>query len=89
MHCIDAMIQEMRFGWLPVGSRAMLAWLMAVLLLGAVTPCAAQTSPERGLRIVGAKDVLQPWLRRCGANCAQLWEQTIGPAVAIKAQGSQ
>lgn len=53
MHCIDPIIQEMKFGWFPVGSRATLACLMAVLLLGAVTPCAAQTPPERRLRIVG------------------------------------
>jgi TRAP-type C4-dicarboxylate transport system substrate-binding protein len=50
---IDPIIQEMKFGWFPLGSRAMLACVTAVLLLGAVTPCAAQPSPERRLRIVG------------------------------------
>ena len=39
---------------------------------------------ERRRRDIFAKHVLMPWVKRCGASCAQTWEQTVGPATGIK-----
>ncbi len=32
-----------------------------------------------------ARSVLTGWTQRCGAICAQVWDQTVGPVVGIKA----
>lgn len=37
-------------------------------------------------RTIFAGTVLTRWVHRCGAQCAQVWNQTIGPAVGIEAR---
>ncbi len=44
---------------------------------------------ERRRRDIFIANVLGPWVQRCGLSCAQLWQQTIGPAVGIKAPAVQ
>jgi TRAP-type C4-dicarboxylate transport system substrate-binding protein len=51
---------------------------------GAMVEVRPSAADERRTREIFAKEVLAPWVRRCGARCAQIWEQTIGPAVGIK-----
>jgi hypothetical protein len=33
--------------------------------------------------------VLPRWIQRCGPPCAEVWNQTIGPAVGIDAKVSR
>jgi TRAP-type C4-dicarboxylate transport system substrate-binding protein len=40
-------------------------------------------------RQVFEQTVLPSWLRRCGADCAAAWNETIAPAVGIRAAGSK
>lgn len=37
-------------------------------------------------RTIFAGTVLTRWVHRCGAQCAQVWNETIGPAVGIEAR---
>jgi len=54
---------------------------------GAMVEARPSAADERRRRDIFAKDVLAPWGKRCGAGCLKLWDQTIGPAVGIKAPG--
>lgn len=38
-------------------------------------------------RTIFAGTVLSRWVHRCGPPCAEVWNQTIGPAVGIEAKG--
>lgn len=40
---------------------------------------------ERQRKEIFLSRVLPRWVQRCGPSCAQIWEQTIGPVVGIKA----
>jgi TRAP-type C4-dicarboxylate transport system substrate-binding protein len=51
----------------------------------------ARPSPEdeKRRREIFAGSVLPKWLQRCGRTCVEVWEQTIGPVVGIKAPVGQ
>ena len=51
------------------------------------TMVAVRSTPdeERRRREIFLSRVLTRWVQRCGPSCAQVWEQTIGPVVGIKA----
>lgn len=44
---------------------------------------------EKRMREIFAASVLPRWLQRCGRVCGQVWDQTVGPAVGIKAPAAQ
>ncbi len=49
----------------------------------------AMTPQDNALRQeVLRSRILPNWLRRCGASCADIWNQTIGPMHGITAQGT-
>ncbi|MEB0111603.1 MULTISPECIES: TRAP transporter substrate-binding protein [unclassified Variovorax] len=56
---------------------------------GTMTVARPSVADERRRREIFTSNVLGPWVQRCGAACAQLWEKTIGPAVDIKAPAIQ
>ena len=51
---------------------------------GAMVAAIPSPADDVRRRAIFAKDVLGPWVQRCGSNCARVWEQTIGPVVGIK-----
>lgn len=50
-----------------------------------------RTSPADELRRrqIFVQSVLPRWVQRCGPSCAEVWNQTIGPAVGIEARSSR
>ncbi len=56
---------------------------------GAMSVAQPSAADERRRRDIFTANVLGPWVQRCGFACAQLWQQTIGPAVGIKAPSVQ
>jgi TRAP-type C4-dicarboxylate transport system substrate-binding protein len=45
-----------------------------------VRPNAADAARAREILV---NNVLPSWLKRCGAQCAQLWKQAVGPAAGV------
>lgn len=56
---------------------------------GAMTVAQPNAADDRRRREIFARDVLGPWVQRCGASCAQVWDQSVGPAVNIRAPAVQ
>ncbi len=52
---------------------------------GAMTVVRATDADERRRREIFGREVLGGWMQRCGAACAQIWDQSIGSAVGMKA----
>lgn len=50
---------------------------------GAMVEVRPTPADDRRRRDIFARQVLAPWVKRCGASCAQTWEKTIGPATGI------
>jgi len=50
---------------------------------GAMIEARPTAADDRRRRDIFAKQVLAPWVKRCGASCAQTWEKTVGPATGI------
>ena len=48
----------------------------------------ATAHDERRRKEVLESDILPKWLARCGLNCVQIWNRTIGPVHNMTAQGS-
>lgn len=44
---------------------------------------------ERSRQEILASTVLPRWVQRCGARCAQVWNQTIGPVRGVSASGAK
>ena len=51
---------------------------------GAMAEVRPTFADERRRRDIFARQVLAPWVKRCGASCAHTWEKTVGPATGIK-----
>ena len=52
---------------------------------GAMVVVPASPQDERSRQEILASTVLPRWVQRCGARCAQAWNQTIGPARGLLA----
>ena len=52
---------------------------------GSMTVVAMSAQDERRRQEILASTVLPRWLQRCGARCAKVWNQTIGPARGLVA----
>lgn len=52
---------------------------------GRMTAVAPSPQDEARRREIFATRVLPGWLQRCGPVCAQVWNDTVGPAVGIRA----
>ncbi|RQO82262.1 TRAP transporter substrate-binding protein [Acidovorax sp. FJL06] len=52
---------------------------------GAMVVVPASPQDERSRQDILASTVLPRWVQRCGARCAQAWNQTIGPARGLMA----
>lgn len=52
---------------------------------GRMTVVAATPEDERRWRGIVAGTVLPRWVQRCGAECAQAWNRTLGPVTGIEA----
>jgi TRAP-type C4-dicarboxylate transport system substrate-binding protein len=52
---------------------------------GAMIEARPSAEDERRRREIFATSVLRRWVQRCGPLCAQVWDQTAGPVVGIKA----
>lgn len=52
---------------------------------GAMTVARPSDADEKRRRDIFGREVLGAWVQRCGAGCAQVWDQSIGPAMALKA----
>ena len=50
---------------------------------GRMTEVRASAADTRKGREILVKIVLPGWLKRCGAQCAQVWKQTLGPASGV------
>ena len=53
--------------------------------LEAMTVVRHSTSDEALRRRIFERQVLPGWIERCGPDCLQVWDSTIGPVVGIKA----
>ncbi|TMH14423.1 MAG: TRAP transporter substrate-binding protein [Betaproteobacteria bacterium] len=53
---------------------------------GRMTEVKVSTADERRRREIFAGTVLPRWVQRCGPQCADVWNQTIGPAVGFAAR---
>ena len=51
-----------------------------------MTEVKVSTADERRRREIFAGTVLPRWVQRCGPQCADVWNQTIGPAVGFAAR---
>lgn len=56
---------------------------------GAMVEARPSADDERRRRDIFATSVLTRWVQRCGAVCAEVWNQTAGPVVGIKAPVGQ
>jgi TRAP-type C4-dicarboxylate transport system substrate-binding protein len=56
---------------------------------GAMVEARPSASDERRRREIFASSVLTRWVQRCGTVCAEVWDQTVGPVVGIKAPVGQ
>jgi len=56
---------------------------------GAMVEARPSADDERRRREIFASSVLTRWVQRCGAVCAEVWNQTAGPVVGIKAPVGQ
>ena len=56
---------------------------------GAMVEARPSSVDEKRRREIFAGSVLPKWLQRCGRTCVEVWEQTIGPVVGIKAPVGQ
>lgn len=56
---------------------------------GRMTWVQASAADERHLRELFRTHVLPRWIERCGEDCARLWDQTIGAALAPRPQPTQ
>ncbi|MDH6592636.1 TRAP-type C4-dicarboxylate transport system substrate-binding protein [Variovorax sp. TBS-050B] len=52
---------------------------------GAMVESHPSAEDDRRRREIFAASVLPRWMQRCGRVCAEVWEQTVGPVVGIKA----
>jgi TRAP-type C4-dicarboxylate transport system substrate-binding protein len=51
-----------------------------------LTEVRATAADEKRRRELFASVVLPRWVQRCGADCARLWNDTLGPATGVQAQ---
>ena len=56
---------------------------------GAMVEARPSADDERRRREIFATSVLTRWVQRCGAVCAEVWDQTAGPVAGIKAPVGQ
>jgi len=56
---------------------------------GAMVEARPSADDERRRREIFATSVLSRWVQRCGAVCAEVWDQTVGPISGIKAPVGQ
>lgn len=56
---------------------------------GTMVEARPSSNDERRMREIFAASVLTRWVERCGAVCAGVWDQTVGPVVGIKAPVGQ
>lgn len=52
---------------------------------GAMTVARPSEADEKRRREVFGREVLGAWVQRCGAGCAQVWDDTVGAAMRIRA----
>ena len=57
--------------------------------LGHMTQVQTSAADEQRRREILVQTVLPRWIQRCGPPCAEVWNQTIGPAVGIDAKVSR
>ncbi|AMM23235.1 TRAP transporter substrate-binding protein [Variovorax sp. PAMC 28711] len=52
---------------------------------GAMSVVRPSDADDKRRRDIFGREVLGAWVQRCGAGCVQVWDQSIGPAMGLKA----